>query len=184
MGSGDAAARLCPTPAPSAQSTNVPGNGCAGSFTVDFDWTGPTGNATAPPQQWAGVTRLTSDAGQRPNISVALDPLPPGGLVLLTPAAPSVRFIAAIASSIDDEFPVGTGSAAEVAALAASEYAAAAALSAQTLWTEHTDAWATLNAAGIDVEPSSTDPGDVARAADVASHARSSQVGVQWGDSI
>ena len=44
------------------------------------------------------------------------------------------------------------------------------------LWDEHVAAWASLNAAGIDIEPASSDPGDVARAADVASHARSSQV--------
>ena len=162
---------LAPRPHP-RQSTAVPGNGCAGSFSVDFDWTGPEG---AAPQQWAGRTRLQSDDGQRPNVSVVLDPLPAGGVLELSPSSPTARFIAAIATSIDEEFPGGSGSAADVAALAASSYAAAAALSTTVLWAEHTAAWAVLNAAGIDVEPASADPGDVARAADVASHARSSQ---------
>ena len=107
------------------QSTDVPGNGCAGSFSVDFDWFGPNGTS---PEQWGGVTRLESDIGQRPNISVALDPLPSGGAISLSPSAPTMRFLAAVATSIDEEFPGGNGSAADVAALALDSYFAAAAL--------------------------------------------------------
>jgi trehalose/maltose hydrolase-like predicted phosphorylase len=174
---------------PLVQSTAVTGNGCAGSFSVDFDWTGPTAlpllsrlrtgstaAVAAAPQQWAGVTRLASDAGQRPNVSVVLDVvLAAGGSITLSPTAPTATLLVSVATSIDEEFPGGTGSAADVAALAAQEYAAAAAESPTALWSDHAAAWAALNAAGIIVEPASADPSDVARAADIASHARSSR---------
>ena len=144
------------------------GDGCSSGFTSDFAWTGPSG---VGPQTWAGVTTLSSDKGQRPNVSIALD-APPAN-VSLSPAQPSVRLIAAFAASID--FPGGAGSAADVAALAAAEYAAASAASPADLWAEHASAWAALLASGVDVAPASADPGDVARALDIATHANASR---------
>jgi len=144
------------------------GGGCAGGFSDDIAWAAPAG---AAPQMWAGNTTLASDAGFRPRVAIALDVVP--GALALTPAAPSARFLSAFAASLD--FAGGEGDAAAVAALAAAEYAAAAAQPAAALWAEHAAAWAALNAAGVDVAPASGDPGDVARAADVAAHANASQ---------
>jgi hypothetical protein len=81
--------------------------------------------------------------------------------------------LAAFAASID--FPGGAGSAADVAALAAAEYAAASATSPASLWAEHEAAWAALHVSGVDVAPASDDPGDVARALDIATHANASR---------
>ena len=144
------------------------GNGCAGSFSDDIAWAAPAG---AAPQMWAGNTTRASDAGFHPSVAIALDIVPAS--VALSPAAPTARFLSAFAASLD--FEGGEGGAAAVAALAASEYAAAAAQPAAALWAEHAAAWAALNSAGIDVAPASADPGDVARAADVAAHATASQ---------
>jgi trehalose/maltose hydrolase-like predicted phosphorylase len=145
------------------------GNGCSSGFTSDFEWSGPAGGAA--PQTWAGVTTLASDAGQRPNVSIALDAPPPN--VSLSAAQPTARLIAAFASSID--FAGGAGSAADVAALAAADYASASAASLEGLWAEHVAAWAELLVSGVDVAPASADPGDVARAADIAAHANASR---------
>lgn len=144
------------------------GNGCAGGFSDDIVWAAPVG---AAPQVWAGNTTRVSDAGFRPSVSIALDIVPSS--LTLTPGAPSARFLSAFAASLD--FAGGEGGPADVAALAASEYAAASAQAPAALWAEHAAAWAALNAAGIDILPTSSDPGDVARAADVAAHANASQ---------
>ncbi len=126
------------------------------------------------PAAWSGATLRASDAGEHPNVTVVLDAgLLPGGSLRLTAAAPRARFLAAVATSID--FPGGAASAEAVAAAAAGYYAAAAAQSWEALWAEHSAAWGALNSAGIDVEPASADPGEVARAADLAAHARASQ---------
>ena len=153
---------------PEKQRTDVSGNGCAGSFSVDLAFRPPSGSA---PTVWSGETLLPNDEGQRPNVSVALDPLPTS--ISLTADAPRMRFIVSVAASTD--FPNGVGSVGDVAKLAVSEYTAASALSWEALWKEHADAWAALNAARIDVVPASSDPGEIARADDIASHARSSQ---------
>jgi hypothetical protein len=144
------------------------GNGCAGGFSNDIVWAAPSG---AHPQVWVGNTTRASDAGFRPWVAIALDAVP--GTLTLSPAAPTARFLSAFAASLD--FEGGEGGAADVAALAASEYAAAAAQPPTALWAEHAGAWAALNSAGIDVFPASSDPGDAARAADVAAHANASQ---------
>ena len=145
------------------------GNGCAGSFSNDIVWGVPSGGAA--PQIWLGNTTRLSDAGQRPNVSIALDALP--AAITLTPTAPTLRLLSAFAASLD--FPGGEAPAPAVAALAAAEYASASASAPGALWEEHAAAWAALNAAGIDVEPASADPGDAARAGDVAAHANASQ---------
>ena len=146
-----------------------PGDGCSSGFTDDFEWTQSAPGAV--PQVWGGVTTLASDSGQRPNVSIALD-APPAN-VSLSPAQPTARLLAAFAASID--FPGGAGSAADVAALAAAEYAAASATSPASLWAEHEAAWAALHISGVDVAPASDDPGDVARALDIATHANASR---------
>ena len=153
---------------PAVQATAVPGNGCAGSFSRDFAFGAPAGVA---PTVVSGATLLASDLGERPNVTVALDVLP--STLALSAAAPRARFLVAVAASID--FAGGVAPASDVAALAAAEYAGAAALTWDALWAEHAAAWTVLNAAGIDVAPASADPGDVARAADVQAHARASQ---------
>ena len=148
-----------------------PGDGCSSGFSNDFTWIGPSGGGAAAPQLWSGVTTLASDDGQRPNVSIALDAPPPN--VTLSPALPTVRLVAAFAASID--FAGGAGSAADVAALASAEYAAAAAAPLDDLWAEHLAAWAALHVSGVDVAPASDDPGDVARAQDIATHANASR---------
>jgi trehalose/maltose hydrolase-like predicted phosphorylase len=153
---------------PESQSNNVPGNDCAGGFSVDFVFLPPVGNA---PTVVSGATLLASDEGLYPNVTVALDATPP--VLSLSTNAPRVRFITAIAASID--FDGGVAPAANVAGLASQEYAAATQLSWDDLWSEHIAAWAILNDAGIDILPASNDAGDIARAADIESHARSSQ---------
>lgn len=145
------------------------GDGCAGGFSVDIAFGPQQGNGA--PALWSGATILASDTGERPNVTVALDPLP--GFIHLTPAAPRARFLAAVATSID--YPGGTAPSDTVAGAASGFYAEAAALSWEALWAEHSGAWGALNGAGIDVEPASADPGDVARARDIGAHARSSQ---------
>jgi len=144
------------------------GNGCAGSFSNDIFWGIPVGLS---PQVWKGNTTRVSDAGQRPNVSMALDLVP--SLLSLSPQTPVVRLVSAFAASID--FLGGVASSEDVAALAASEYSDASALSLGALWDEHAEAWEALNSAGIDVFPASNDPGDMARAADIAAHANASQ---------
>lgn len=144
------------------------GSGCAGGFSDDIAWAAPVG---AAPQMWAGNTTRASDASFHPAVAIALDIVP--GALTLSPAAPAARFVSAFAASLD--FAGGEGAAADVAALAAAEYAAASAQAPAALWAEHAAAWAALNAAGVDVFPASSDPGDVARAADVAAHANASQ---------
>ena len=153
---------------PENQSNNVPGNGCAGGFSVDLVFSSPVGTA---PTVVSGATILASDEGFHPNVTVALDATPP--FISLSTTAPRVRFITAIAASID--FDGGVASAAIVADLAVQEYTAATALSWDDLWNEHRAAWALLNDAGIDIIPASSDAGDIARAADIGFHARSSQ---------
>lgn len=150
-----------------AAPTDVPGNGCAGRFSVDLAFGAPEGSA---PAVFSGATVRASDAGEVPNVTVALDIVPP--TIILSPSTPRVRFLTAVATSID--FPGGAGSVADVAALARAEYASAASLSWDALLQEHVSAWAVLNLAGIDIAPASDDPADVAFAADIESHARAS----------
>lgn len=154
---------------PTSQSASGPGNGCAGGFGDDVTFGASSGDGA--PRIWPAATIKVSDLGERPNVTVALDDVP--ATLVLTAAAPRVRFIVAVAASID--FPGGVVDATNVSALALAEYTAASALSWEALWGEHVAAWAELNVAGIDVTPATADPGDVARAADVQSHARSSQ---------
>jgi hypothetical protein len=172
-GGGSVAFNLSTLWDPLQQSAHGPGNGCAGGFSVDFVFSGPAPVAGGAPgaEAWRGVTTLPSDDGVYFNVSVALDGVP--GSAALAAPGDTLRFLAAFATSLD--FEGDAGGAAAVAALAASEYAAAAALAPGALWAEHAAAWAALNAPGIEVAPASADPGDVARALDIAAHAASSQ---------
>jgi hypothetical protein len=69
----------------------------------------------------------------------------------------------------------GGGDSASVEAYARGVYAAAVGVGGAGLFVEHSAAWASLNAAGLEVTPAmSDDPGVVARARDIAEHFASS----------
>jgi hypothetical protein len=84
---------------------------------------------------------------------------------------PLLTLLAVVVTSLDDIAAGGDGSAAAVAATAAATFAAATAAGSSALYAQHVAAWAVLGAAGVDVTPASDEPGDVARALDVATHA-------------
>ena len=171
-GSGQLAVSLSTLWDPAVQATGVTGNGCAGGFSRDFAWALPPTPLGAAASLYSGTTLLPSDAGLHFNVSLAMDEAPTTAPLALTPGQPW-RQLVAIASSLD--FPGDSGSSAQVAALAAAEYASAAALGPQALFAEHASAWAELQAAGIEV---AADPAGgraaAAQALDLAQHVNAS----------
>ena len=164
-----------PTPG-GGGSGRVPGDGCAGPLTQDITF---LGNATVDGSNatvFDARTTRPGDAGELWNISFVVELTAASTLVQFTgeSSTPLLQFITVVSTSLDGLAAGQDGSTAAVHALALASYSAAAIARAnRTLFAEHVAGWRDINAAGIEVEPASSDPADVARALDIATHASS-----------
>jgi trehalose/maltose hydrolase-like predicted phosphorylase len=158
-------------------SGHVYGDGCAGGFSQDLTF---LSNSTGPkgyPMVADARTNRADDDGKLFNVTVIVDLWNGTGTISLVgnggiPA--TLTYLAVVASSLDTVTAGGGGDTASVEAYARGVYASASAAGASTLYSEHVAAWSALNFAGIDILPNSSDPADVARALDIATHASSS----------
>eukprot|EP00051_Salpingoeca_urceolata_P020106 m.299134 g.299134 ORF g.299134 m.299134 type:complete len:912 (+) comp19543_c1_seq5:107-2842(+) len=167
---------------PEVQSTSLPGNGCAGSFTKDFVFAAPGKTANLTPSSspsgiydgttttWVANTTTPGDHGEIFIVAVVTDQV---SQWTLTDSAPLLRQLTSVATSLDVEG--GSASPAAVAQLAEAAHKAAAALSAADLMQRHTQAWDKLHASGIDVAVVPGAASDSkARGLEVATHVNSS----------
>lgn len=159
-------------------SGSIPGAGCAGGFDTDFAFPVITTYGAAQATLIAGNTTIAGDEAEIFNVTLITEQ-PQGGSIVWQgsggqqPPAPAT-YVTVVTTSLDLMARGGDGDSISVMALAQAQYDAARAAGGAQLLAEHTAAWAVLNQAGIDVTAASTDPADMAMAASVAAHARSS----------
>jgi len=153
---------------------HIPGDGCAGGYPIDLDILSSSIDPSSEFMITNARTNSPGDDGELWNITLIVELYNMNGTITFTnnngniPAP--LTFLTVVGTSLDTNLINQNGTTAAVESFTRTTYSQIRSIPASQLYMDHTNAWNTLNFGGIDILPNSTDPGDINRALDIATH--------------